>query len=74
MQAGDKFHENVNDLDRRTVYRLRISRYSYLDRGYMTLPTANHCAGSYKRGRYTVVNHTRDIFLISLSYTWTTEE
>ncbi len=27
-----------------------------------------------QKGRYTAVNHTRDIFFISLSYTWTTEE
>ncbi len=26
------------------------------------------------KGRYTAVNHTRDIFFISLSYAWTTEE
>ncbi len=27
-----------------------------------------------QKDRYTVVNHTRDIFFVSLSYTWTTEE
>ncbi len=27
-----------------------------------------------QKGRYTAVNHTRDIFFISLSYTWTIEE
>ncbi len=27
-----------------------------------------------QKDRYTVVNHTRDIFFISLSYTWTIEE
>ncbi len=31
------------------IRRGKVSRYSYLDRGYVTLPTANHCARPYKR-------------------------
>ncbi len=35
-----------------------LSRFTYLDRGYVTLPTANHCARSYKGSLHSSLSHT----------------